>query len=121
MPSREIPEGAIAHGDDSLDLYAPSNTLLETGDMTVNGLAVDGIPGSSSSSPLLSGISWTAVAVDIDDGTLTIAGSGSCFSRLAGLQTVPEPSASLALESGLLWLGLVHRSCVRLRRECTSS
>jgi hypothetical protein len=110
----QVEFSALAHGDSILYLYAPGNPSVETGDMTVNGEAVEGIPGSSSSGTLVPGVSWTAVEVSIDDGTLTIAGSGSSFSGLAGLQIVPEPSTPLALASGLLLLGSFQRG--RLRR-----
>jgi hypothetical protein len=88
-------------GDYEVFLYAPSNAVVPSGDMTVGGVAVASIPGDTGST-LIEGTSWVSVPVTVADGSLPISGVGS-VSGLAGLQVVrlPEPHPLLQLASGL--------------------
>jgi hypothetical protein len=75
-------------GDYLVFLYAPSNSAVPTGAMTVGGVAVAGIPGETGSA-LIEGTSWVTVKVAVTSGTLAISGAGPGFSGIAGLQLVP--------------------------------
>jgi hypothetical protein len=77
----------LASGTYDVFLYAPSNSSVPTGDMTVGGVAVPSIPGNSGST-LIEGTSWVSVQVTVTDGTLMISGAGTSYSGLAGIQIV---------------------------------
>lgn len=101
--------GGLAHGDYDLYLYAPGNPSVSTGDLTVNGVSVAGIPGGGYSGDFIEGTSYLVEPIHVDDGTLTISGTGGSFSGLAGLQLVPEPSRLLLLGVGVALLVLLER------------
>jgi hypothetical protein len=103
----------LAHGDYDLYLYAPGNPSVSTGDLTVNGVSVVGIPGGGYSGDLIEGTSYLVEPIHVDDGTLTISGTGSSFSGLAGLQLVPEPNRFLLLGVGVALVILLERGRYR--------
>lgn len=79
----------LRNGIYTLYIYAPSNSAVPTGDMTVNGIAVASIPGDSSYI-LTEGTSYVVVTlVSVTGGSLTMSGFGATFSGLAGLQISP--------------------------------
>ena len=104
----------LAHGDYDLYLYAPAHPSVSTGDLTVNGAPVAGIPGSGDTGDLIEGTSYLVVPIDVDDGTLAISGTGSSYSGLAGVQLIPEPDRLLLLGSGVALLILLDRRRRRL-------
>jgi len=82
----------LADGSYLVLLYAPSNTVVPSGDMLVGGAPLDSIPGAADGI-LSKGTSYTRVIVQVSGGTLAISGSGTTFSGLAGLQLVPREVA----------------------------
>jgi len=81
-------------------LYAPSNVVVSSGDLLVEGVEVADFPGDSGST-LIEGTSWVSVDVTIDDGTLNISGSiGSGNSGLAGMQILRLERQSLNVDFG---------------------
>jgi len=78
----------LVSGAYTVFLYAPTNSAVPTGDMTVGGVAVPSIPGDTGST-LIEGTSWVSVQVTVTDGTLMISGTGTSYSGLAGIQVVP--------------------------------
>jgi hypothetical protein len=95
-----------------LFLYAPTNSLVSTGLMTVNGMSLTELLGNDLGL-LVEGESWIAAQVEVAGGTLSITGTSNggsrAFAGLAGLQLVPEPG-TLAL----LCLGFVGIASSRL-------
>jgi len=77
----------LASGVYDVFLYAPTNSAVPTGDMTVGGVAVPSIPGDTDST-LIEGTSWVSAQVTVTDGTLMISGAGTRYSGLAGIQVV---------------------------------
>jgi len=75
----------LAAGAYNVFLYAPSHPSVPTGDMTVGGVAVSSIPGSTGST-LIEETSWVSAQVTVTDGTLMISGAGTNYSGLAGMQ-----------------------------------
>lgn len=82
----------LAAGAYLVTLYAPSNGAVPTGDMTLAGIPIGGIPGATSGALTRTG-SWTHLAVTHSGGSLTISGDGPGYTGLAGLQLVPVPEA----------------------------
>ena len=100
----------LATGDYLVFLYAPSNTAVPTGDMTVGGVPVASISGDAGST-LIEGTSWVSVQVAVTGGPLAISGARAGSSGLAGLQVVPlpEPSQVTLLASSLACVALLAR------------
>ena len=103
-------------------LYAPSNSGVPTGRLTVGGIPLPGLSGSASST-LERGTSWTSIAVIHAGGTLEIVGDATGVASnagLAGLQLLPLPEpgmGSLLLPGvgGLVMLGRRKRSSTGAR------
>jgi hypothetical protein len=96
-------------------LYAPGNSLVPTGAMSVNGTPVSSIPGNAVCD-LIDGTSYVSVQVSITDSTLTITGTNATgWSGLAGLQlddpsdTPPQRPASIPTltEWGMILMSLL--------------
>ncbi len=106
-------------------LYAPSNTIFDTGDMLVNAIAVPAILGASE---LQGGVSHTAVVVSVSGGTLDISGSSSGAGLCAGLAGVqvegPLPKPVPALTVGgraVLPILLALLSGLSIRRRVSAT
>lgn len=78
----------IAPGWYEVVLYAPAHPSIPSGPMSVNGVAVDEIPGDTSAA-LIEGTSWTSVVVEAPQGLIEIDGGGVSSSGLAGIQLAP--------------------------------
>jgi len=94
-PSWAVTLTHLADGDYHVYLYAPSDDV-ESGPMTVGGVAVGSIPGDPGGT-LIEGTSWTSVDVTVSGGTLAITGGG-VSTGLAGLQIVPVEDDLVDLE-----------------------
>jgi hypothetical protein len=84
----------LENGDYTVFLYAPRNSNVPTGVLTVNGVVRDEITGDFCS--LLDGTTQTTAAVAVTNGKLSIAGAAkppASIAGLAGVQVVP-PSAT---------------------------
>jgi hypothetical protein len=113
----------LLDGDYLLHVYAPSNPLVDTGNMTANGVAIASMPGSNTST-LIEGTSWDSAAVTVTGGTLAIAatspGAVNCIG-LSGFQLAgPIPPVVPALGSrtgaaALLALGAAAMLAAALR------
>lgn len=105
----------LADGTYEVALYASADPDTATGDMLVEGSAVDALPGGIST--LEEGVSYTKRWVDVSDGMIEISGSdlaaNSTCSGLAGVQLVlnclPEPSGAAMLFSGALGVWALGR------------
>jgi hypothetical protein len=82
----------LAAGAYLVYLYAPTNSLVSTGEMTLAEIPLAGIPGLANGA-LARGGSWTHFAIAHPGGTLALSGAGPGFTGLAGLQLVPVPEA----------------------------
>ncbi len=80
----------ISSGDYLVYLYAPSNTVVQTGALNVGGTPVASIPGTATST-LIEGTSWVMVKVNVASGKLLVTGTGVGNTGLAGIQVVPAP------------------------------
>jgi hypothetical protein len=78
----------VTNGDYLVFLYAPSNSITATGNMTVGGVPVASIAGHLGST-LIESTSWVKAQVTVTGGVLVVSGSDAGFSGLAGLQLVP--------------------------------
>ena len=87
-----------------LYLYAPTNSLVSTGLMAVNGTSLSELLGNDLGL-LVEGESWILTQVDVIDGTLSITGTpdggNRAFAGLAGLQIIPEPGTLTLIGLGL--------------------
>lgn len=70
-----------------LYIYGPAHTSVTTGDMTINGVSVTGIPGGTT---LVEGTSHVIHPITVTDGTISMSGTGASFVGLSGLQIVPQ-------------------------------
>jgi len=84
----------LAPGRYRVFVYAPSSTGVETGPLTIEGVAVPTLPGVAGST-LVEGASWASADVIVgDDRVLSVASAGAPTAGLAGVQVVPlEPQA----------------------------
>jgi len=88
----------LTQGSYRVFLYAPSDSTVGSGAMTVNGVINAGtIPGDPGGS-LIENTSWVSVVVPVSGGTLVITGSDASTSGLAGLQIVPVVDEVVNLE-----------------------
>ena len=107
----EVQFGGLSDGAYEIIIYAPSNTAVSTGLMTINGVSAGELPGDNPAS-LIDGISYGIYNTIVSGGLLDISGTttGSAFSHsgLAGVQIspspVPLPAAVWLFGSGLLGL-----------------
>ena len=105
----------LADGVYDVYLYAPTSTLVSSGDITVNGTG-DGeddfffadIPGELGATTLVEGVSFGAVSgVTVTGGALSLTGGFGLNTAsnigLSGLQLVPvpEPGAAVLVSLGL--------------------
>ena len=79
---------------------------VSTGAMTVNGIAVESLPGDIGAS-LIEGVSYASLLAQLGDGALVISGVVDVHGGLAGLQVVPvpEPDRTLLFAIGI---GVLH-------------
>jgi hypothetical protein len=89
-------------GDYFVYLYAPTNAVVPTGALTVQGASYAGLPGDPGGT-LIEGVSWMYARVSTADGTLAIAGSAAAYSGLAGIQLVPVPKTAVNVDFSLLF------------------
>jgi len=84
----------LAPGRYRVFVYAPSSTGIETGPLTIEGVAVPTLPGVAGST-LIQGSSWASADVIVgDDRMLSVVSAGAPTAGLAGVQVVPlEPQA----------------------------
>jgi len=88
-------------------VYAPRNTIVSTGDFTVNGVSVSDLPGAET---MIEDISYTVVSGVIVSGaeTLSLLSTSTVGNRgLSGIQlvsVVPEPSSLALFSAGALGL-----------------
>lgn len=75
----------LVDGGYRIRLYAPSNTVIETGDMLVNGKTVPTLLGAST---LQDGVSHTSVIAAVSGGALDISGVSNTPGLCAGLAGV---------------------------------
>ena len=84
----------LSDGNYKVILYAPSNTLVSTGIMTINGIAAGELTGADPIS-MISGVSYEIYQTVVSGGLLTIAGTTTGsefdFSGIAGVQLVMQP------------------------------
>lgn len=108
--SWSVSVAGLAAGDYAVFLYAPTNGVVSTGAMTVDGIAMASLPGDSGGNLVL-GTSWTGLVLGFAGGTLEIAGGDPSASGLAGLQVVPlpEPGGAALLASGFAYVALLAR------------
>jgi hypothetical protein len=104
----------LDNGLTRLILYAPSNTAVSTGLMTVNGTGVSELTGSATAE-FIDGTSYRILHANVTDGTLSLSGTtlGSTYNYagLAGIQisSVPIPPALWLFGAGLLGLAGIAR------------
>jgi hypothetical protein len=93
----------LTNGNYTLYLYEPEDESVTTGAMTVNGAPLPGLTGHTC--VLTAGVMYTTTSVTVSSGTLTIAGTGSEWVGLAGLQLVTgQPSGIPAASPATLLL-----------------
>lgn len=107
----DITLSGLDNGLYSLVLYAPTNSLVSTGLMTVNNIATAELVGTGSNL-LIEGVSYSILHTQVTDGGLSIAGSLSGsnfrFAGLSGMQisqiqtSVPEPATAWLICLGLI-------------------
>lgn len=98
-------------------LYAPTNGIVQTGELTVNGIELPNLPGDLAGE-LIAGTSVGFVTAFAVGGVIEILGSADpVFKGLAGIQLIPtpEPSQPLALAMGVLAISIAAR-----KRRCTA-
>ena len=99
----------LDNGLTRLIIYAPSNSSVSTGLMTVNDVSYSELFGSVTAD-LIEGVSYMTLDTNVTDGTLSLSGttigSVDSFAGLAGIQisSVPIPSAVWLFGSGLIGL-----------------
>ena len=107
----EVQLSGLSDGLYEIIIYAPSNTAVSTGLMTINGDLVGELPGTNPAS-LIDGVSYGIYSTIVSGGLLDISGTttGSDFSHsgIAGMQLspspIPLPAAVWLFGSGLLGL-----------------
>jgi hypothetical protein len=79
----------LTNGTYTVYLYGPTNALVPTGNMLVNGVSAPSITGDGCS--FVDGTTYTTVQVSVTNGTMTISGSNpQSFAGLAGLQLIQQ-------------------------------
>lgn len=90
----------LAPGDYRVFVYAPSGPSVETGALTIEGIAVASLPGDPASS-LVEGASWASVDVTVgSDGLLDVTSAGGPIVGLAGIQIVSLARQALNVDFG---------------------
>ena len=109
----------LVNGNYDFYYYAPTNTSVDTGAFTINGIPAGNLTGSTSGSGTVEGLDWEKVAnVPVTSGTLTttwINAVPAKFTGLSGIQIVPTP------EPGSLALLVLAGASLGLRRKRTVS
>ncbi|HIF91548.1 MAG TPA: hypothetical protein EYQ60_00240 [Myxococcales bacterium] len=107
----------------TVSVYAPEHLVVETGEMTLNGVVLPNLPGGIDT--LLLGVSYGTIEAPVIDGTLLIAsdgvGIGGSCAGLAGVQVQQIPAAVPSLQpvaTGILLIALfVTPGLARLRAQ----
>lgn len=93
----------LSDGFYDIYLYAPSNTAVTTGIMTVNGNTIGELSGSADGL-LIDGVSYTRVQTTVNEGILSLSGTHvdvtANYAGLAGVQLSPilTPFANAGLD-----------------------
>ena len=104
----------LSDGLTRLIIYAPSNTLVSTGLMTINSISYSELFGSATAD-VIEGVSYMIIETNVTGGALSLSGTtvGSLKNNagLAGIQlsSVPIPATVWLFGSGLLGLVGVAR------------
>ena len=109
----------LANGTYDFYYYAPSNSAVDTGPFSVNGMAALNVPGDNSVEPLIEGFNWEVLHnVIVSNGAIEVISTDSTGYRgLAGIQllAVPEPKPIFLLGScGLFFCFLIRKRISRL-------
>ena len=96
---------SLSNGLYNLYVYAPSNTIVSTGVMTINSNSASELTGTNSDPrQLINGVSYSMHQVDVADGTLSLFGTttGSSYScaGLSGLQISPISTVEIDIKPG---------------------
>ena len=110
----------LTNGLYELIVYAPTNSMVSTGSLDINGLSLPEMGAVGTSYPtMVDGVTHKVLQIEITNSTLSLSGDDQNTSKnyygLAGIQLapvaseVPLPAAASLFGSALLGLGLARR------------